>query len=135
MKCPNCDQENPQEAEYCLNCGEKLEGSALLSEVKDIIDSARVESRYAGMKTIAIVYQILSWGVSLLAIFVALRVYKIQGEYTGFIIILILGGIVSTVLHSSGDRLKVIVDTEENTRQTAEYLRRILDLLNRNMEG
>lgn len=135
MKCPNCHQENPTGAEYCLNCGEKLEGSALVNEVKDIINSTRVESRYSGMKTIAIIYHILSWGVSLLALYIAFRIYEMQGEYTGSIIVLIIGGIISTVLHSSGDRLKVIVDTEENTRQTAEFLRRILDLLNRNMEG
>lgn len=133
MLCPSCHENNPEGAEFCLNCGSKLGGKTLKDEFKEAMDAARMESRYSGMKTIAAVYHVCGWIVAILSLIIAFRAYELSGA-GGFIVIFIIGAIPANILYSNGDRLKVLVDTEQNTRQTAEYLRLMLNLMNRNGE-
>lgn len=125
MICHKCGDSNPDEAQFCLNCGERFEDKKQISSSPI---SHSVVKRYPSLRRIATVYLILGIILNFIVLYIAIRVFQTTG-LSSALVILFIGAIPTTMVCSNGERIKVSIDTEENTRRTAEYMRQILETI------
>lgn len=130
MICPQCHEPNPQNSAFCLNCGAEL----ITAPPKPVLSpiSHTVSQRYSNLRRVANVYIALGVLVAIIGTMISIRVFESVG-FSGSLVVGIVGSIPVVLLCSSGERIKVTLDTEENTRRAAEYQRQILEALRSQM--
>ncbi|MHB1167256.1 MAG: zinc ribbon domain-containing protein [Carboxydocellales bacterium] len=122
-ECDQCGETVSETDTICPNCG------ADVSEIKDIdkeVDKfediePKSPSRYPALVTIATTYKVLAWIVVIMAVIAAINVSNNGLTVFAFL----FGGLIGALtLMAFSEGIMVFIDIEENTRITAEFLRR-----------
>jgi ribosomal protein L40E len=153
LACQSCGAENPAQVNFCKQCGSKLEGGAPAAEPtmatttrtqtasswphvpvstsQTAESDFQVEKRYAVLHGIAFLCHILAFmfaGVVILSgafwVFILLSDEPIWIAFASAIGTLISAAITYIFWRIIGESISVLLDIEENTRQTAFLLRR-----------
>ena len=124
--CDYCGAPVLIEDDYCRRCGADLQ-----EEVEDESERTfRLRLRYPALRTIVAIYRILAIMVAIAAVFGLLLGFSYSEEDPArkiLVAVSIGGGIFGTLtLAAASESIKVLVDIEENSRVTAELLRRKL---------
>jgi len=141
ITCPRCKTINEDNAVFCTSCGYSLEGLAPSAPIPPAAPTYAgqnqgnfsanapviVERRYGVLRTISAFLNILAWIFLVISVLGGIVAAFGIGGGEGFL--MVLAGILSGVLFFAmfkayAELLHLAIDIEENTRRTAEFLKR-----------
>lgn len=140
VTCPRCKTVNNEGTAFCISCGYSLEGVAPSAPTPppptyasqnqgNYAASAPVmiERRYGVLRAISTFLNVLAWIFLVLSVLGGVGVAIANGGGEGFLMVLagiLSGGLMFAMFKAYAELLHLAIDIEENTRRTAEFLKR-----------
>ena len=140
VTCPRCKTVNNEGTAFCISCGYSLEGVApsaptpppptYASQAPRNVSAngpVMVERRYGVLRTISAFLNILAWIFLVISVLGGVGVAIANGGGEGFLMVLggiLSGGLMFAMFKAYAELLHLAIDIEENTRRTAELLKR-----------
>jgi hypothetical protein len=142
MNCPGCGAEVPSDAKECPECGLNLQAEEQPTAAAGIPIMPETwqepEQRYSMLRVLQGIYYVLAWIGGLLGVIIALGALVSGGRLGSYVgpeggaaafltfVVVLLGTVLYWVsMMAAAERISVIIDTEENTRTAAGWLRMI----------
>lgn len=142
ITCPRCKTVNTDYSAYCLSCGSSLEVPISPSSVRsdaqahsinsmqtrsEYIPSMMLEKRYEILRAISTFLSVLAWICLVVFGFTGLQLGLAFNTKYGFLFVLagiLVGVFTFCFIKAYAELLHIVIDIEENTRLTAELLKR-----------
>lgn len=141
ITCPRCKTINEDNAVFCTSCGYSLEGLAPSAPIppaappyanqapRNVSANAPVaiERRYGVLRTISSFLSVLAWIFLVGSVLGGIGAAIAIGGGEGFLMVLggiLSGGLMFAMFKAYAELLHLAIDIEENTRRTAEFLKR-----------